>query len=135
MATILIVDDDETDRVGLAAALRSEGHEIILARDGDEALSVYLAQPVHVVVTDMVMPEGVTGRDLAHQLRRVKPGLNVIYTSGYDLDADATRDTREGGVRFLQKPYDARRLLETVHLAMGEQTSTGKGNSAVTLAV
>lgn len=134
---ILLVDDEAPIRRMVRTVLERASYNVIEAETGVQALSVWETNKdrVKLLLTDMVMPEGVTGRDLAHQLRRVKPGLNVIYTSGYDLDAEATRDTQEGGIRFLQKPYDARRLLETVHLAMGEKTSTGKGNRAVTLAV
>ncbi|MGC3959034.1 MAG: response regulator [Verrucomicrobiota bacterium] len=118
--TILLVDDEAPIRRMVKTVLEQACYHVIEAETGVQALSIWESNKHHVqlLLTDMIMPEGVTGRDLARQLRQSKPGLNVIYTSGYELDAEASRDTQEGGVRFLQKPYDARKLLETVHLAM-----------------
>ena len=116
MATILIVDDDETDRVGLAAALRSEGHEIVLARDGDEALSVYLSQPVHVVVTDMVMP-GRDGLSLISALREIDPRAKIVAVSGKSrsqLEASKVY----GASSILEKPIDPKALTAAVREAV-----------------
>jgi CheY-like chemotaxis protein len=116
VATILIVDDDETDRVGLAAALRSEGHQIILARDGDEALSVYLSQPVHVVVTDMVMP-GRDGLSLISALREIDPRAKVVAVSGKSRSQlEASRVY--GAVGVLEKPIDPQALSAAVREAV-----------------
>lgn len=116
LATILIVDDDEIDRVGLAAALRSEGHEILLARDGDGALSVYLAQPVHVVVTDMVMP-GRDGLSLISALREVDPRAKIVAVSGKSrsqLEASKVY----GAASILEKPIDPKALVAAVREAV-----------------
>ncbi len=70
------------------------------------------------MLTDMVMPDGITGRDLAKRLKTSKPSLNVIYTSGYELDEQSLEDTCKGAIRFLHKPYDLRKLLEVIHETM-----------------
>jgi two-component system cell cycle sensor histidine kinase/response regulator CckA len=118
--TILLVDDEATIRRMVKNVLQRASYEVIEAETGVQALSVWEQnrERVNLLLTDMVMPDGVTGRELALRLQKSKPALNVIYTSGYDLDAAALRDTREGRIRFLPKPYDMRRLLETVHAAM-----------------
>ncbi|MEQ1855096.1 MAG: response regulator [Longimicrobiales bacterium] len=112
MATILIVDDDETDRLGLAAALRSEGHEIVLAADGDEALSIYLAQRIHVVVTDMVMP-GRDGLSLISALREVDPRAAIVAVSGKSR-SQLEASKIYGAASVLEKPIDPRALAAAV---------------------
>jgi CheY-like chemotaxis protein len=130
--TILLVDDEETIRRMVKSVLQRASYDVIEAETGVQALSVWEShkERVKLLLTDMVMPDGVTGRELAQRLQRAKPGLNVIYTSGYELDAAALRDTREGGVRFLQKPYDMRRLLETVQAAMTRKVAVTPTNGA-----
>ena len=81
VSSILVVDDDETDRVGLSSILEQAGHTVVLARDGDEALSTFLAERVHLVVTDMVMP-GRDGLGLISALRGVDPSTAIIAISG-----------------------------------------------------
>jgi CheY-like chemotaxis protein len=123
--TILLVDDEAPIRRMVKSVLQRASYDVIEAESGVQALSIWEAhkERVDLLLTDMVMPDGVTGRELAHQLQRSKPGLNVIYTSGYHLDAEASRDTNERGIHFLQKPYDMRKLLDTVHLAIGGKNS------------
>jgi len=122
MAKILIVDDDEADLVGLAAALESDGHEVLLARDGDEGLETFLAQRIHLVITDMVMP-GRDGLSLISALRSVDPGAAIIAVSGKSpsrLEASTTF----GAKKVLTKPIDRAVLLDAVHEVCGD---TGGG--------
>ena len=122
MARVLIVDDDESDRLGLAAALRSDGHEIVLARDGNEALELYLARHVQVVVTDIVMPVR-DGLSLIALLKEVDPGASVVAVSGKSpgkLEASKTF-----GARVLSKPVDRRRLLSAVREAAAARGKRG----------
>jgi CheY-like chemotaxis protein len=116
LATILIVDDDETDRLGLAAALRSDGHEIVTAEDGDAALEVYLSRPVHVVVTDMVMP-GRDGLSLISALREIDPRASIVAVSGKSrsqLEASKVF----GALSVLAKPIDPEALSAAVREAV-----------------
>lgn len=130
--TILLVDDEAPIRRMVKSVLQRASYEVIEAETGVQALALWESHKnrVNLLLTDMVMPDGVTGRDLAQQLQRSKPGLNVVYTSGYELDAEASRDTSERGVHFLQKPYDMRKLLETVHYAMIGKVSNAVGVNA-----
>lgn len=118
--TILLVDDEATIRRMVKNVLERACYNVIEADTGVHALAVWKQNKpqVKLLLTDMVMPDGVTGRELAKRLKTSKPSLNVIYTSGYDLDAESQQDTREGAVRFLHKPYDMRKLLEVVHETM-----------------
>jgi two-component system, cell cycle sensor histidine kinase and response regulator CckA len=70
------------------------------------------------VLTDMVMPEGVTGGDLAAALRRERPGLRIIYSSGYSAEVIAGDLVLESGVNFIQKPYDPAQLARIIRTCL-----------------
>jgi CheY-like chemotaxis protein len=112
MAKVLIVDDDEADRIGLSAMLEGVGHDVRLARDGDEALELYVAEKIHVVVTDMVMP-GRDGLSLISALRNVDPRARVIAISGKSrsqLEASKIFGAR----KVLSKPIEREALIAAV---------------------
>jgi len=127
--TILLVDDEVGIRCMVKSVLERASYEVIEADTGMAALSIWELhkERVKLLLTDMVMPDGLSGRGLAQRLRATKPSLRVIYTSGFALDSDAQQDTALGTVRFLQKPYDMRALLETVHEAMKQTERAGQG--------
>lgn len=112
MANILIVDDEETDRVGLAAMLESGGHEVCFAEEGNEALETYLKQRIHVVVTDMVMPGG-DGLGLISALKNVDPRAAIIAISGKSR-SQLEASKIFGADRILEKPIDREALLAAV---------------------
>ncbi|HEY5550681.1 MAG TPA: response regulator [Opitutaceae bacterium] len=114
--TIFVVEDEETVRSCVCAILKSKGYGIITATNGVEALSVWKEHRdnIDLLLTDMVMPEGMTGIDLAGQLIAERPELKVIYTSGYSADIHGTDSSLPAGHRFLSKPYQSTVLVETV---------------------
>jgi CheY-like chemotaxis protein len=113
MATILIVDDDEADLIGLSAILEQEGHNVLTARDGDEALEIFLARRIHLVVTDMVMP-GRDGLGLISALRSLDPGTAIIAISGVSrVQLEASKSF--GARVTLTKPIDRHEFLAAVH--------------------
>jgi two-component system cell cycle response regulator CpdR len=123
VAKILIVDDDETDRVGLATILEQAGHTVLTAGDGDEALEAFLAERVHLVVTDMVMP-GRDGLGLISALREVDPGAEIIAISGKSpgqLEASKVFGAR----KVLSKPIDRQDLLDAVEEVVGAPEGDG----------
>jgi CheY-like chemotaxis protein len=112
MTTILIVDDEDTDLLGLAAMLEPEGYDVVLARDGDEALEIFLERRIHLVVTDMVMP-GRDGLGLISALTDVDPGVAIIAISGKSpgqLEASKIF----GASKVMSKPIDRAGLLSAV---------------------
>jgi CheY-like chemotaxis protein len=119
VANILIVDDEETDRVGLAAILESGGHEVCFAVEGNEALETYLRRPIHVVVTDMVMPGG-DGLGLISALKNVDPRASIIAISGKSR-SQLEASKIFGADRVLEKPIDPDALLRAVAEVMGER--------------
>jgi DNA-binding NtrC family response regulator len=115
LARILVVDDDETDRVGLAAMLRSDGHEVVLAANSDQALDLYLASHVHVVVTDIVMP-GRDGLGLIAMLKAVDPRASIVAVSG--KSPSKLEASKVYGAKVLTKPVDRGRLVAAVREAV-----------------
>src|SRR6266571_2591092 len=104
--TILVVEDEEAVRSLSRRALEASGYTVLAAADGPDAvrrLERY-GGPIHLVLTDVIMP-GMNGRELAQRLVQRRPGLRVLYMSGYPGDAIVHRGALEPGTAFLQKPF------------------------------
>jgi CheY-like chemotaxis protein len=89
---------------------------VLEASSGVEALSLWKdrGSEVQLLVTDIVMPEGISGRDLTNRLRTERPKLNVVFTSGYDPDKAGLEAELGNGTNFLPKPYSPQKLLKAV---------------------
>jgi two-component system, cell cycle sensor histidine kinase and response regulator CckA len=110
--TILLVDDQNDLRTLLCEVLQKNGYTVLSANNGREALRLVRehAEPIDLVITDMVMPE-MGGRELAEALRELQPDTRVLYMSGY---ADSTEDVAEllsHGHAFIEKPFAPEALL------------------------
>jgi CheY-like chemotaxis protein len=103
---ILLVEDDRLVRDQVARQLRALGHHVTAAPDGRAALQVLAGDGAFaLLMTDVVMPGGLNGRQLADQAWLLRPGLPVLFTSGYTDDA-IVREGRTGAhAAFLAKPY------------------------------
>jgi PAS domain S-box-containing protein len=115
--TILLVEDDIAIRELNASVLRKYGYNVLVAKDGQEALSV--AECLHgkgldLVFTDVVMPQ-MGGRELADRLHAMYPDLKVLFCSGYTEDAIVHRGVLASGIDFLQKPFSPTVLAAKVH--------------------
>jgi DNA-binding NtrC family response regulator len=89
----------------------------------DIALEVWRehAKEIDLVVTDLVLPNGMAGRELAQALQASRSGLKIIYTSGYDTE-NMVQDAAVGaGPNFIQKPFHARKLAEVVYDCLNEK--------------
>lgn len=113
--TILLVEDEVTLRMWVKEILENFHYRIVEAANGVEALKVWDDEngKIDLLVTDMVMPEGLTGGDLARQLKKRQPGLKVIYTSGYSGEI-MNNDANLPKGPFLSKPYPAPELAKLV---------------------
>jgi signal transduction histidine kinase/ActR/RegA family two-component response regulator len=116
--TILLVEDEYSVRMIMRRVLETFKYKVHEATCAREALEVWSrhAGEISLLLTDIIMPEGVTGRDLAEQLRAAKPGLKVIFMSGYSAevvgkDTEFFRRTRS---YFLRKPCPTATLIQTV---------------------
>ncbi len=118
--TVLLVEDDADVRASLADQISGLGYHVIEASDGVEALSQFEISPrVDLLLTDVVMPGGLNGLDLARQLRELQPDLHVIYTTGYSDDIVAQSGQMEDGTSLLHKPYDGKALARALALSFG----------------
>jgi two-component system cell cycle sensor histidine kinase/response regulator CckA len=114
--TVLVVEDEPTLRALVRRVLERGGYEVIEAASGLAALQLWKDNKTHVdlLLTDMVMPDGISGRQLAEKLKTENPKLKVIYTTGYSPDLMGNDITLKEGVNFLQKPYPPQKLVEAV---------------------
>uniref|UniRef100_Q01WP9 histidine kinase n=1 Tax=Solibacter usitatus (strain Ellin6076) TaxID=234267 RepID=Q01WP9_SOLUE len=114
--TILVVEDEPALRVLTRAVLEPRGYRLLEAANGVEALRAWQEHrgSIHLLLTDIMMPEGMSGLELAARLREFRPELRVIYTSGYSGDIAGGQLQLEEGRNFLQKPYSPQQLLEAV---------------------
>jgi two-component system cell cycle sensor histidine kinase/response regulator CckA len=113
---ILLVEDDQDVREVLQRILTSCGYDVKVARTAAEALSTLgnARGEVDLVVTDVVMPDGMSGCELAEKLRAEHPAVRILLTSGYSTDVLQSRVIAQPEVSFLQKPYSAEQLLSKV---------------------
>jgi CheY-like chemotaxis protein len=117
--TILLVEDDPRLRRVLSRRLRSLGYQIFEADNGAAALAQLAGLPdVALVFTDMVMPGGMTGLELAEAALAMKPGLRILFTSGYAEPAIARLGQKKGA--WLKKPYTADELAESIREVLSE---------------
>ena len=118
--TILVVEDDATVRAMVVHVLNKNGYRIHEAVSGQTALELWekCGAETDLLITDMVMPGGVTGHELAQQLLAKKPWLKVIYTSGYSAEVFRGDFVLPPGVAFLRKPYRAEELLAAIRTAL-----------------
>jgi len=121
---VLLAEDDAAVREVVAQTLTLLGYEVLRAPDGHTALEMSRATPgeIHLLVTDLVMPE-MTGRELAAALRRERGGLRVLYMSGYTDDAVVRHDILEDNAPYLQKPFAPDDLARKVREALGAASS------------
>jgi CheY-like chemotaxis protein len=116
--TVLIVEDESAVRTLACVALKKRGYQVLDAADGHTALEVWKRSASHVdlLLTDMVMPGGMSGGALGKTLQSRMPQLKVIYTSGYSPEIMREDSLLAQDVNFLPKPYELSVLLKAVRL-------------------
>ena len=131
--TILVVEDEEMLREFVSEALVSLGYRVLSAANGRDALGVWAkhTEEIDLLLTDVVMPESISGRQLAHTLVMDKPGLKVIFTSGYSSELFGSEFESEKNHLFLAKPYLPDRLAQTVASHLQSQGSPAQTPAAV----
>ncbi|MFM7204580.1 MAG: sigma-54-dependent transcriptional regulator [Myxococcota bacterium] len=118
--TILVVDDDVSNRSTVEKILQKEGYVVLLAADGAEALAIVRRESVALVVTDFKMP-GMTGLDLLKAARTLQPDLEVILMTAYGTVEAAVEAMKEGAYDFISKPFKRVELLKAVQKALEKQ--------------
>ncbi|WP_420966500.1 ATP-binding protein [Bradyrhizobium sp. B120] len=119
---VLVVEDDRLVRSYVLTQIESLGYTTLSANNGGEALAVLdSGVPVDLLFTDVIMPGAMNGRDLATEAQRRRPGLRVLFTSGYTDDAIDQGGKLEQGILFLAKPYSRAQLARMLRVALREQ--------------
>lgn len=130
--TILLVEDEEQVLRLLVKVLEMRGFKVLQAPSGREALSISESHdgPIDLLVTDVELVDRVNGLQVARTLRRTRPGLRVLYTSGYPFEigheregAAVRREASEYMAGFLQKPFTPSALEENVRYVLEEMPS------------
>ncbi|HEX5062736.1 MAG TPA: ATP-binding protein [Kofleriaceae bacterium] len=118
--TLLVVEDEDALRLLVVNLLEKCGYTVYAAQNGAKALEQWpeLRDKVQLVLTDLVMPGGVTGRELAERLRATAPALGIVYMSGYTSAQAGRGEPLVDGVNFLQKPFQPDMLAQIVRAAL-----------------
>ncbi|WP_187436366.1 CHASE3 domain-containing protein [Bradyrhizobium hipponense] len=124
--TIFVVEDDNLVRNFVTAQLQSLGYKTIAAPDGRAALQLIEAgQAFDLLFTDVVIPGGMSGRELAEEVAKRRPGVRVLYTSGYTDNAIVHHGKLDDGVMLLTKPYRRNQLAEMIRKALNGGGAAG----------
>jgi two-component system cell cycle sensor histidine kinase/response regulator CckA len=121
--TILVVEDEAPVRQLVATTLAQHGFEVLQAEDGLSALKIWqqAARPIDLLLTDMLMPNGLSGAALARQLSQRSSQLRVLYTSGYSTELIENTDGLIEGVNFLPKPFEVSKLIKVVQRCLASE--------------
>ena len=121
--TVLLVEDDESVGLMIKMVLEHDGYHVLVATNGQSALQQFdhnQAQ-IDLVLTDIILPGGMSGVELAESLLARQPGLKVIFSTGYSTDRVARNLPLEDGANFIQKPYETASLLQIIRRALSAE--------------
>lgn len=122
-ATILVIDDEDAVRQTAKSALESYGYTVIVAVNGKEGVNLFreLGHAIDAVLLDATMPV-MSGEEALARLKSIREDVPVVLSSGFNEDDATRRFTGKGLAGFVQKPYTAARLAETMKIALDRVT-------------
>jgi signal transduction histidine kinase len=134
-ATILVVEDEMGVREIAVAILRSLGYRVLEAADGDAGLLVFgsYAQEIDMLLTDVVLPGKIRGRELAERIRAIRPEVKVLFMSGYTENSIVHHGRLDDGVHLLGKPFKREQLARKVAEVLGADTALESPDNVVDL--
>lgn len=134
--TILLVEDDEFVRGMTGQILKQNGYQVFEANSGIAALELWKqkSSEIDLVLADMILPGGLSGRELTEQLRKANPDLKIVYTSGYSLERSSLDTRLAENLKFIPKPYTPESLLQMIHscFIVGSESRTDGGSKKFT---
>jgi PAS domain S-box-containing protein len=117
--TVLVVEDNWRVRRITSKRLTDLGYVVLEAENGKAALEVFeTGQSIDLLFTDILMPGGMTGGDLAREARHLRPGIRILFTSGYPSEAAVKRGLLDKGAELLSKPYSKTELIGSIRKAL-----------------
>jgi len=121
--TILLVEDDPVVRTLTRRVLERAGYRVFEAASGVEALAIgeQNRHEIRLLLSDIVMPAGISGRELASRLQSVNPALNVVFISGYSAEIAGRELSLRPGENFIQKPVAPHELLDAIRQCLDGQ--------------
>ncbi|MGJ5817141.1 CHASE2 domain-containing protein [Paludibaculum fermentans] len=122
--TVLVVDDQDPVRQLVCSILKAQGYRVLQAASGPAAVALAARYPetIHLLLTDVVMPQ-MSGRHLADTLATSRPGLKVLFMSGYSGDTVEDQGVALAGLEYLAKPFTIAALADKVHSALARDTA------------
>jgi CheY-like chemotaxis protein len=121
--TVLVVEDDDDVRGFTADVLRELGYQVTVASDGQVALSLLeKLSRVDLLLTDVGLPNGMNGRQLADEVRRRRPEIRVLYTTGYARNAIVHHGRLDPGVELIVKPFTQSSLAAKIRRVLDAGT-------------
>ena len=119
---LLLVEDDSSLRASVKHALSQLGYRVLEASTGRKAIEAWNSNKteIRLVLTDLVMPDGMTGKELGERLVADNPRLKVVYMSGYSAEVIGKDFTLQEGTNFLTKPFEASKLAHTIRKNLSE---------------
>lgn len=118
--TVLVVEDEEAVRITLETVLEDYGYRVVSAGNGPEAVDLLREHDdIDLLLTDVVMPGGMNGRELAEQARQMKPDLKVLVTSGYPRETISQKGVLADDIEFISKPYEHTELIRRIRELLG----------------
>ncbi len=122
-ATVLVVEDDVLVRRFVTSEIRALGYQVVEAGNGPEALDVIRGRDdIDLLLSDMVMPGGINGSELAAEAAALRPGLKVLFTSGYTDDEVALYNLESSHAPVLVKPFSPEELARHLRAALGGES-------------
>jgi DNA-binding NtrC family response regulator len=110
--TILLVEDEDAVRAFTKRILEESGYTVLEAGSSPEAIAI--KSPIHMVITDVIMPGGMNGKQLVDRIAEHHTDLKVLFMSGYTDNVIARHDIIDDDINFINKPFAARKLLQLV---------------------
>jgi hypothetical protein len=132
--TVLIVEDEAALREITRRIFTSNGYQVLTAADGPQAIDIARSHPgeIHLLVTDVVMPK-MLGKEVAEKMLALKPGIEVLYMSGYARPVLASQGRLDPGVALVEKPFSEADLLAAAGQVLNGHfagyTTTGGGQA------
>lgn len=120
-STILIADDNHSEREALAKILNKENYSVLQAQDGEEALNLVRTHPVNLILTDLQMPN-LDGEQLLKAVKIIQPTIEVIFISGHGTIEKAVDAIKSGAYDFLTKPFKKIELLRIIRKNLERQS-------------